>query len=71
MELIGSLLLALWSRPRFAIPAWLGAGIGLSLFFLTGEEPSSAAMAVGCMLLGLLTGFTMEYFRDSPRDPHD
>ena len=31
----------------------------------------SAAMAVGCALLGLVIGFVLEYFRDTPRDPLD
>ena len=71
MELVGSLLFALWSKPRFALPVWLGVGIGVGLFFLTGKEPASAAMAVGCALLGLVVGFVLEYFRDTPRGPLD
>lgn len=69
MELIGSLLADLWSAPRFALPALLGIVAGAGLFFLTGKEPSSAAMAVGCVLLGLVIGFVLEYFRDTPPDP--
>ncbi len=71
MELIGSLLSGLWSHPRFAIPALLGIAAGASLFFLTGKEPASAAMAVGCALLGCAIGFVLEYFRDAPRGPAD
>lgn len=71
MDLIGSLLSGLWSAPRFAVPALLGIAAGAGLFFVTGQEPSSAAMAVGCALLGLAVGFMLEYLRDTPRDPTD
>ncbi|WP_213601318.1 hypothetical protein [Pseudoxanthomonas japonensis] len=71
MDLIGSLLYGLWSQPRFAIPSLLGIGAGTGLFFLTGKEPASAAMAVGCVLLGLAIGFVLHYVRDTPRDPRD
>ena len=71
MELIGSLLSGLWSTPRLASPVLLGIGAGAALFFLTGKEPSSAAMAVGCALLGLVIGFVLEYFRETPRGPLD
>ncbi|CAN7263377.1 hypothetical protein LJR143_001073 [Pseudoxanthomonas sp. LjRoot143] len=71
MELIGSLLSGLWSAPRFAVPALLGIAAGAGVFFLTGKAPSSAAMAVGCALLGLVIGFVLEYFRDTPRGPLD
>jgi hypothetical protein len=68
MELIASLLGELWSRPRLIVPLLLGIGAGLALFHLTGQEPSSAAMALGCALLGLVIGFALEYLRE-PRDP--
>lgn len=68
MDLIASWLGELWSRPRFAIPLLLGIGAGLALFHLTGQEPSSAAMAAGCILLSLLIGFALEYLRE-PDDP--
>lgn len=71
MELIVSMLSGLWSQPRFAIPALLGTVAGAGLFFLTGKEPASAAMAVGCALLGLAVGFVLEYFRETPRGPLD
>lgn len=64
MELIASLLGDLWSRPRLIVPVLLGIGAGLALFHLTGREPSSAAMALGCALLGLVIGFALEYLRD-------
>ena len=69
MELIAHLLAELWSRPRFLIPLLLGVGCGLGLFYLTGKQPSSATIAVGCVVLGLAIGFVMEYFRDTPRGP--
>lgn len=71
MELIGSLLSGLWSAPRLTVPALLGVAAGACVFFLTGKAPSSAAMAVGCALLGLVIGFALEYFRDTPRGPQD
>lgn len=69
MELIGSLLFDVWARPRFAIPALLGIAAGVAAFYLTGKEPASAAMALGCGLLGLAIGFVLHHFRDAPRDP--
>ncbi|NCT70532.1 MAG: hypothetical protein GXC75_06275 [Xanthomonadaceae bacterium] len=71
MELIGSLLSGLWLQPRLAVPILLGIAAGVAVFYLTGKEPASAAMAVGCALLGLVIGFVLEYFRDTPRDPLD
>lgn len=68
MELIALLFGDLWSRPRLIVPVLLGIGTGLGLFYFTGQEPSSAAMALGCALLGLVIGFALEYLRD-PRDP--
>jgi len=58
-------------RPRFIVPVVLGIGAGVGLFYATGEEPSSAAIAVGCALLGLIVGFVLEYLRDTPRGPLD
>ncbi|UOV01414.1 hypothetical protein [Pseudoxanthomonas mexicana] len=70
MELIAALLGGLWNRPRLVVPPLLGIGAGLALFHLTGKAPSSAAMALGCALLGLVIGFALDYLRDpSPRDP--
>lgn len=71
MELLGSLLFDLWARPRFAIPTLLGIAAGVAVFYLTGKEPASAAMALGCGLLGVAIGFVLHYFRDAPRDPRD
>jgi hypothetical protein len=71
MDLIGDLLFDLWSKPRFIVPVVLGIGAGAGLFYATGQEPASAAMAVGCALLGLVIGFVLEYFRDTPRDRVD
>ena len=71
MDLIGSLLFDLWSKPRFAIPLLLGIGAGVGLFYASGQEPASAAMAVGCALLGLIIGYVLEYFRETPRGPLD
>lgn len=68
MELIASLLGGLWSRPRLTVPLLLGVGAGLGLFHLTGQQPSSAAMAAGCSLLGLVIGCALEYLRE-PRPP--
>ncbi len=68
MELIASLLADLWSKPRLVVPVLLGIGAGLGLFHLTGREPSSAAMTLGCALLGLVIGFALEYLREPP-DP--
>lgn len=70
MELIAALLGGLWNRPRLVVPPLLGIAAGLALFPLTGKAPSSAAMALGCALLGLVIGFALDYLRDpSPRDP--
>ncbi|KRA44455.1 hypothetical protein [Pseudoxanthomonas sp. Root630] len=70
MDLIASLLGDLWARPRLVVPLLLGVAAGLGLFHLTGKEPSSAAMALGCALLGLVIGFALEYLREpSPHDP--
>ena len=70
MELIAALLGGLWNRPRLVVPPLLGIGAGLALFQLPGKAPSSAAMALGCALLGLVIGFALDYLRDpSPRDP--
>ena len=63
--LFGELLIS----PRFIAPVVLGIGAGAGLFYVTGQEPASAAMAVGCALLGLAVGFVLEYLRDVPRDP--
>jgi|GEM_PF-1999809 hypothetical protein len=52
MDLLAFLLGDLWKAPRFVLPLLLGIGAGLGLFFLTGREPASAAMALGCALLG-------------------
>lgn len=71
MEMLGSLLFDIWARPRFAIPALLGIAAGVAVFHLTGKEPASAAMALGCGLLGVAIGFVLHYFRDAPRDPLD
>nr|WP_298125577.1 hypothetical protein [uncultured Pseudoxanthomonas sp.] len=68
MELIAYLLADLWSKPRLLVPLLLGIVAGLGLFHLTGKEPASAAMAVGCALLGLVIGFVLEYLREPPRD---
>jgi hypothetical protein len=46
----------------------LGVGAGLGLFHLRGQQPSSAAMAAGCSLLGLIIGCALEYLRE-PRPP--
>ena len=71
MELIAALLGGLWSRPRLVVPPLLGIAAGMALFHLTGKEPSSAAMALGCAAFGLVIGFVLEYLRDTPRDPLD
>lgn len=52
------------------VPPLLGIAAGLALFHLTGKAPSSAAMALGCALLGLAMGFALDCLREpSPRDP--
>ena len=53
------------------VPLLLGVVAGLGLFHLTGKEPASAAMALGCALLGLTVGCILEYLREPPRDPLD
>jgi hypothetical protein len=68
LELIAYLLADLWSKPRLLVQLLLGIVAGLGLFHLTGKEPASAAMAVGCALLGLVIGFVLEYLREPPRD---
>lgn len=71
MELMAYLLADLWSKPRLLVPLLLGIVAGLVLFYLTGKEPASAAMALGCALLGLTVGCILEYLREPPRDPQD
>jgi len=71
VELIAWLLSEAWAKPRLLVPLLLGIVAGLGLFHLTGKEPASAAMAVGCALLGLLIGFVLEYLREPPRDTTD
>jgi hypothetical protein len=71
LELIAYLLADLWSKPRLLVPLLLGVVAGLGLFHLTGKEPASAAMALGCALLGLTVGCILEYLREPPRDPLD
>jgi hypothetical protein len=71
MELMAYLLADLWSKPRLLVPLLLGIVAGLGLFHLTGKEPASAAMALGCALLGLTAGCILEYLREPPRDPLD
>ncbi|HEY1033946.1 MAG TPA: hypothetical protein VGE09_03080 [Pseudoxanthomonas sp.] len=61
----------LLTRPRLVVPILLGIAAGAALFHLTGKEPSSAAMALGCAAFGLVIGFALEYLRDTPRDPLD
>ena len=43
----------LLTRPRLIVPLLPGIGVGAGLFHVAGKEPSSAAIAVGCALLGL------------------
>ena len=71
MELMAYLLADLWSKPRLLVPLLLGIVAGLGLFHLSGKEPASAAMALGCALLGLTVGCLLEYLREPPRDPLD
>ncbi|KRA52548.1 hypothetical protein ASD77_12955 [Pseudoxanthomonas sp. Root65] len=71
MELMAYLLADLWSKPRLLVPLLLGVVAGLGLFHLTGKEPASAAMALGCALLGLTVGCILEFLREPPRDPLD
>jgi hypothetical protein len=68
MELVAYLVSALWDAPRLVVPPLLGIGAGIALYFMTGREPSSAAIALGCVLLGLVIGFVLEYLREPPRD---
>jgi hypothetical protein len=71
MKLIAWLLGDVWLKPRFSVPVLLGLGAGLGLFHLTGKEPASAAMALGCAVLGLAIGFVLEYLREPPGDTSD
>lgn len=71
MELIAWLLGGAWAKPRLLVSLLLGIGAGAGLYHLTGKQPSSAAMAAGCALLGLLIGFVLEYLREPPRDTTD
>jgi hypothetical protein len=68
MKLIAWLLGDVLAKPRFSVPVLLGIGAGLGLFHLTGKEPASAAMSLGCILIGLVIGFVLEYLREPPRD---
>lgn len=52
MDLIAHLLSALWDAPRPAVPTLLGIAVGIGAYYLTGQEPSSAAIAAGCALSG-------------------
>lgn len=64
--LIGSLLSGLRHAPRFAVPALVGIAAGAFAFFATGQQPSSAAIALACAVLGLVVGFVLQHFRDTP-----
>lgn len=70
MDLIALLLGGLWDAPRLVVSTLLGIAIGIGAFYLTGQAPSSAAIAVGCALFGFLLGLVLHASRRHvpPRD---
>lgn len=63
MDLIATLLNGLWDAPRLVVSTLLGIAIGLGLYYLTGQEPASAALAAGCALFGFLLGVLLHATR--------
>lgn len=49
-------LFQLVAAPRFAVPFAISIGIALAAYYLTGQEPSSAAIAFLIGMLGFCVG---------------
>lgn len=57
-DLLGLLDGATW---RFFVPAALGIGAGLGVYYAWGKDPAGAAVAFVCGLAGVLVGFIWEF----------
>jgi hypothetical protein len=44
------------SAPRFAVPFLISIGIAIGVYYLTGQEPSSAAIAFFIGMIGFCVG---------------
>ena len=51
-----SFLFDMASAPRFAIPFFVSVGIAVGVYYLTGQEPSSAAIAFLIGIFGFCVG---------------
>ncbi|MGH8062154.1 MAG: hypothetical protein ACREO7_09090 [Pseudoxanthomonas sp.] len=49
-------LLQVLSAPRFAVPFLISIGIAIGVYYLTGQEPSSAAIAFFIGMIGFCVG---------------
>lgn len=49
-------ILQVISAPRFAVPFLISIGIAVGVYYLTGQEPSSAAIAFFIGMIGLCAG---------------
>lgn len=53
--------LDLLHRWRFVVPAAIGAGVGLGVYYLSGEDPAGAAVAFALGLLGVCVGGVWQF----------
>ena len=49
-------LLSVLSAPRFAVPFLISIGIAIGVYYLTDQEPSSAAIAFFIGMIGFCVG---------------
>ncbi|MDH5834222.1 hypothetical protein [Luteimonas kalidii] len=56
MALDATDFIELLAAPRFAIPLIAGIAAGLCLYLLGGRSPSSAVVALGAGVVGLVVG---------------
>lgn len=63
-DLLGLLDGATW---RFLVPAVLGIGAGLGVYYAWGKDPAGAAIAFVCGLAGVLVGVVWEFSRGRRR----
>ena len=58
LELLGVLDISSW---RLAVPAVIGIGAGLGVYYLSGQTPASAAVAAALWLTGLVVGLVWQF----------